>query len=301
MLTSTQQLMSEGLWAAHGMEVKTAAAAFVVGVVVGITGMGGGALMTPALIFLGVGDASSVVTADLTASAVYKSGGAAVHWREGSPNLRLAGFLICGSVPMAFLGPRAIRWVSPGADLDTFLKLCIGFALLLAAATYALRLYVELRRAAKGNGSGPGMPPRCQDRAAHAGHLHQARDPRRLDDVRPGPARQGRMGPARGTRRPDACQADRGDRPRHARRGPVRVGGAAAQRGSAHVRRPPAPAAFRRPTTAPTRLTDHRRVSALASGVGCATSFPIGAIGRQCTTSLSANLLKEFLTHDPAR
>ena len=52
------------------------AAAFVVGSVVGLTGMGGGALMTPALIFLGVGDASTVVTADLTASAIYKTGGA---------------------------------------------------------------------------------------------------------------------------------------------------------------------------------------------------------------------------------
>jgi uncharacterized membrane protein YfcA len=158
MLTSANQLMSAGLWAAHGLEIKTAIAAFVVGVAVGITGMGGGALMTPALIFLGVGDASSIVTADLTASAVYKSGGAAVHWREGSPNLRLAGFLICGSVPMAFLGPHVIRWVNPHADIDTFLKLCIGFALLLAAATYALRLYVELRRAAKGRGSGDGEP-----------------------------------------------------------------------------------------------------------------------------------------------
>jgi uncharacterized protein len=93
MLTSAHTLMSEGISAAHGIEIKTAVAAFVVGVAVGITGMGGGALMTPALIFLGVGDASSVVTADLTASAVYKSGGAAVHWREGSPNLRLAAFL----------------------------------------------------------------------------------------------------------------------------------------------------------------------------------------------------------------
>jgi uncharacterized protein len=158
MLASTHHLMSDGLWAAHGIEVKTAIAAFVVGVAVGITGMGGGALMTPALIFLGVGDASSIVTADLTASAVYKSGGAAVHWREGSPNLRLAGFLICGSVPMAFLGPHAIRWINPDADIDTFLKLCIGFALLFAAATYALRLYVELRRAARGHGSGATEP-----------------------------------------------------------------------------------------------------------------------------------------------
>ncbi len=62
------------------------AAGFIVGIVVGLTGMGGGALMTPALIFLGVGDASTVVTADLTAAAVYKSGGAVVHAREGSPN-----------------------------------------------------------------------------------------------------------------------------------------------------------------------------------------------------------------------
>ena len=55
---------------------------------VGLTGMGGGALMTPALIFLGVGDTATVVTADLTAAAIYKTGGAIVHAREGSPHLR---------------------------------------------------------------------------------------------------------------------------------------------------------------------------------------------------------------------
>ena len=76
--------------------------------------MGGGALMTPALIFLGVGDASAVVTADLTAAAVYKSAGAIVHWREGSPNLQLAGWLIIGSVPFAFLGPFLVRRIAPG-------------------------------------------------------------------------------------------------------------------------------------------------------------------------------------------
>jgi uncharacterized protein len=59
---------------------------------------------------------------------------------------------------MAFLGPHAIRWINPDADIDTFLKLCIGFALMFAAATYALRLYVELRRAAHGRGSGHADP-----------------------------------------------------------------------------------------------------------------------------------------------
>ncbi len=127
------------------------AAGFIVGVVVGLTGMGGGALMTPALIFLGVGDTATVVTADLTAAAVYKTGGAIVHHREGSPNLSLAKWLIIGSVPMALLGPYLVYWVTDSPEqLDRVLKLSIGFALLLAALTYALRLWINLGRVRAG-------------------------------------------------------------------------------------------------------------------------------------------------------
>ena len=134
------------------------AAGFFVGVVVGLTGMGGGALMTPALIFLGVGDAATVVTADLTAAAVYKTGGAIVHKREGSPNMQLAKWLIMGSVPMALLGPHLVSWFTDPEDLDSTLKLCIGFALLLAALTYALRLYINLRRVRSGGATGDENP-----------------------------------------------------------------------------------------------------------------------------------------------
>jgi uncharacterized protein len=137
------------------------AAGFFVGIVVGLTGMGGGALMTPALIFLGVGDASTVVTADLTAAAIYKSGGAITHAREGSPNLPLAKWLILGSVPMALLGPWLIHKAAgqePGS-VDTLLMNCIGFALLFAAATYAFRLYVNLRRVRGGNAAYDPDPP----------------------------------------------------------------------------------------------------------------------------------------------
>ncbi|CUR55430.1 conserved membrane hypothetical protein [metagenome] len=130
------------------------AAGFFVGVVVGLTGMGGGALMTPALIFLGVGDAATVVTADLTAAAIYKTGGAVVHAREGSPNFTLAKFLILGSVPMALLGPFIVHQIAGGdpESLDKLLKECIGFALLLAASTYALRIYIQLRKDVRGVG-----------------------------------------------------------------------------------------------------------------------------------------------------
>jgi uncharacterized membrane protein YfcA len=127
------------------------AAGFLVGIVVGLTGMGGGALMTPALIFLGVGETSTVITADLTAAAAYKTGGAIVHHREGTPNLSLAKWLIVGSVPMALLGPYLIFNITDSAEqLDRVLRLCIGFALLLAAMTYALRLWINLRRVQRG-------------------------------------------------------------------------------------------------------------------------------------------------------
>lgn len=128
------------------------AAGFLVGIVVGLTGMGGGALMTPALLFLGVGSPAVVVTADLTAAAVYKTGGAIVHKREGSPNMRLAMWLMIGSIPMALLGPHLVAWFTDDTEeLNHVLVISIGFALLLAAATYALRLYVNLLRVRSGN------------------------------------------------------------------------------------------------------------------------------------------------------
>ena len=127
------------------------AAGFFVGIVVGLTGMGGGALMTPALLFLGVGSPAVVVTADLTAAAIYKTGGAIVHKREGSPNMRLAMWLMVGSIPMALLGPHLVAWFTDDTDqLNHVLVISIGFALLLAAATYALRLYVNLLRVRAG-------------------------------------------------------------------------------------------------------------------------------------------------------
>jgi uncharacterized membrane protein YfcA len=134
------------------------AAGFFVGIVVGLTGMGGGALMTPALIFLGVGETTKIVTADLTAAAIYKTGGAITHAREGSPNIALAKWLILGSVPTALLGPHLLQWIVDPDEVDDVLKMAIGFALLLAATTYALRLYINLRRVRAGGPAGDPNP-----------------------------------------------------------------------------------------------------------------------------------------------
>src|SRR6478672_9747326 len=123
---------------------------FGVGIVVGLTGMGGGALMTPALIFLGVNPTTAVAN-DLVAASINKSVGAAVHWRRGSPNLRLAGLLIIGSVPCAFAGGFIVKSVGSAEAQQDFLTTMIGYALLFTAATYTLRMYLQLRYVTGGN------------------------------------------------------------------------------------------------------------------------------------------------------
>ena len=123
---------------------------FGVGIVVGLTGMGGGALMTPALIFLGV-NPSAAVANDLVAASINKSVGAGVHWRRGSPNLRLAALLICGSVPFAFAGGFIVNSIGAAQEQQDFLTTAIGFALLFTALTYALRMYLQLRHVTAGN------------------------------------------------------------------------------------------------------------------------------------------------------
>ncbi|MGH3317354.1 MAG: sulfite exporter TauE/SafE family protein [Nocardioidaceae bacterium] len=123
--------------------------AFLVGIVVGLTGMGGGALMTPALIFLNVPPTAAVAN-DLVAAGFNKSVGAAVHWKHGSPNLKLAFWLMLGSVPTAFAGAFIVSAVGEAEEQEDFVKLAIGAALLFTAATYTLRTYLQLRARVSG-------------------------------------------------------------------------------------------------------------------------------------------------------
>lgn len=117
---------------------------FSIGIVIGLTGMGGGALMTPALIFFGIPPAAAVAN-DLVAAAVNKTSGALVHLREGSPHRGVAIWLMLGSVPTAAAGAFIVDALGSGEAKNSFVKTAIGVTLLVAAATYAYRVYMELR------------------------------------------------------------------------------------------------------------------------------------------------------------
>src|ERR1700690_3230714 len=76
----------------------------VVGLLVGMTGAGGGALMTPMLILLFNVTPSSAISSDLVAAVLMRPLGAIVHMRAGTVNFKLVRWLVTGSVPAAFLG-----------------------------------------------------------------------------------------------------------------------------------------------------------------------------------------------------
>lgn len=104
------------------------------GFVVGLTGMGGGALMTPILVmFFGV-EPLAAVSSDIVASMVMKPIGGAVHWRHGTVHWRLVRWLILGSIPSAFLGVVLLRQLGSGAALQSYVKLSLAAVLLLVAA-----------------------------------------------------------------------------------------------------------------------------------------------------------------------
>jgi uncharacterized protein len=131
------------------MDPILALAGLGVGIVVGMTGMGGGALMTPLLVLLFGVPPIAAVSSDLAASAVMKPFGGWVHARRGTVNWRLVGWLCVGSVPAAFLGVLLLRLVGGDAVQHT-IKLALGIALLLAAAGLLLKAWAGRRRPGDG-------------------------------------------------------------------------------------------------------------------------------------------------------
>ena len=126
------------------MDLFLLLASFGIGIVVGLTGMGGGALMTPALIFFFGVNPLVAISSDLVASAVMKPVGASVHLRRKTVNLRLVGWLCLGSVPAAFSGVLITRAIADGEALQDFLQKALGVALLIAAFGLIVRAYLRL-------------------------------------------------------------------------------------------------------------------------------------------------------------
>jgi hypothetical protein len=136
------------------VDLSVTLAGAIVGFVVGLTGMGGGALMTPVLVLLFNVQPLAAVSSDLVASFVMKPVGAAVHLRRGTVHRELAGWLMLGSVPSAFAGVLALRALGSGQRVQDTVQIALGVALLLAASTLALKVAMTMRERDPGSAEG---------------------------------------------------------------------------------------------------------------------------------------------------
>lgn len=122
------------------MDLAFTVSGFVVGLIVGVTGVGGGSLMTPLLVLVfGVQPATAVGT-DLLYAALTKSAGTVVHARRGTVDWRITGLLALGSIPAAAASLLILsRFDLKSASVAGFISASLGGALLLTAAALLLK------------------------------------------------------------------------------------------------------------------------------------------------------------------
>jgi len=118
-------------------------AGLLVGVLVGMTGMGGGSLMTPILILLFGFDAKVAVGTDILHGAVFKSFGAARHRMLGTVHARLALWMFVGSAPFSLIGVQIASGFGDGTD--SAMTRVVGGALILGGFGFIAKTFVAPR------------------------------------------------------------------------------------------------------------------------------------------------------------
>jgi uncharacterized membrane protein YfcA len=131
------------------MHLDYSLAGALVGLLVGLTGMGGGALLTPVLVLFFNVPPLAAISSDLVTSLVMKPVGAVVHLRRRTVQTGLLAWLALGSVPSAFLGSVIIATIGQHGDVQADLKIVIGIALLVSLSCTVVRQLIDRRSAAR--------------------------------------------------------------------------------------------------------------------------------------------------------
>jgi uncharacterized membrane protein YfcA len=112
---------------------------FGVGAIVGLTGVGGGSLMTPLLLTVFKLNPAVAIGTDLWFAAITKISGSAAHHRHGNVDYRITGLLLLGSIPASLATIGLMHYTGVTKGWASALTLSLGIALLLTAVTVAYR------------------------------------------------------------------------------------------------------------------------------------------------------------------
>src|ERR1700690_70204 len=124
----------------YGVDPVFAVSGLAVGLLVGITGVGGGSLMTPLLVLVfGIHPATAVGT-DLLYAGITKFSGCAVHHRKGSIDWSVVRRLAAGSVPAALATLALLaHWGAQSGRSSATISVILGYALFLTAISLLFR------------------------------------------------------------------------------------------------------------------------------------------------------------------
>lgn len=116
------------------IEIGYVIAGLAVGFIVGMTGVGGGSLMTPILLYFNV-PATTAVGTDLLYAAVTKAGGVVAHQKQGNIDWRITLLLAVGSLPASLLTLVGMHYLGfSSGRVDSLIKMTLGVMLIFTAA-----------------------------------------------------------------------------------------------------------------------------------------------------------------------
>lgn len=124
------------------MSVGIALMGLLVGFLVGLTGVGGAALLTPILIMAGIHPTIAVGT-DLVYNSITKLFGVAQHWKQKTINLKLVKHLAIGSIPSAVAAIGVLQFFGTTHSQDNLIKHGLGFVLILVAIAILIRTFFD--------------------------------------------------------------------------------------------------------------------------------------------------------------
>lgn len=129
---------------------------FLIGILIGLTGMGGGSLMTPILVLAFGIPVSVAVGTDLLYAAITKCAGIWVHHRRGTIRWKIAGLLAAGSIPSAILTVFLLKELkSLGVDYDRLITLILSVSLIFTS----MALFFKKKRPSSEESKGPSKDP----------------------------------------------------------------------------------------------------------------------------------------------
>ncbi len=128
------------------MSWQLSLAGLLIGLLVGITGMGGGSLMTPLLVLVFGFKPTVAIGTDIVHGAIFKAFGAIQHRRLGHVHARLTGWMLLGSLPSSLLGVWLSWWLKGtyGDGYEDTAKAILGAALVLCGVGFLAKTYLHV-------------------------------------------------------------------------------------------------------------------------------------------------------------